>query len=98
MTEQATRSLPLEKRQASGRHCRCSKDTKGPKTEFTCTRRKSAEELQKEKSIIILLADSGKATVIMETDEYQEKMTKLISDRATYEKLKKDRPERIRQN
>ena len=47
-------------------------------------------KLQKEKPIIILPTEKGKATVIMETAEYQEKNTKLLSDKATYETLKKD--------
>ena len=41
-------------------------------------------------SITILPADKGKATVIMETKEYQEKMKEMLNDEATYEKLKKD--------
>ena len=46
-------------------------------------------ELKKEKSIIILPADKGKATVVMDTDEYEQKVT--TSDDKTYEKLKKER-------
>ena len=51
---------------------------------------KALKELQKEKSNIIFPVHKGRATVIMETDEYQEKMTTLISDKAIYEKLEKN--------
>lgn len=46
--------------------------------------------MEPQKSVILLPAEKGKATLIMETDEYQEKITKLVSDKATYEKLNND--------
>ena len=39
---------------------------------------------------MILSADKGKATVIMDTAEYEQKVTTVLSDDKTYEKLKKD--------
>jgi len=35
-------------------------------------------ELTKEKGILILLADKGKPTVIMDTDEYEQEVTRNI--------------------
>ena len=39
---------------------------------------------------MILSADKGTATVIVDTDEYEQKVTTVLSDDKTYEKLKKD--------
>lgn len=45
--------------------------------------KKALKEMQKEESIIISSAEKRKTSIIMDTDEYQEKMTKMISDRVT---------------
>ena len=66
------------------------KSAKVPKQNITRQERTALKGLQKEKSITILPADKGKATFIMETREYQEKMKEMLNDEATYEKLKKD--------
>ena len=39
---------------------------------------------------MILPEDKGKATVVMDTDEYEQKVTTMLSDEETHEKLKKD--------
>ena len=39
---------------------------------------------------MILPADKGKATVIMDTQEYKDKVNRMLSDKKTYEPLKKD--------
>jgi len=46
--------------------------------------------LAKEKSVTILPADKGKARVIMDTAEYEEKVKEVLSDEKVYEVLKKD--------
>ena len=46
--------------------------------------------LKKDNSIIILPADKGRATVIMNTAEYREKMTDMVGDMNTYTRLSKD--------
>ena len=66
------------------------KSAKVRKQNITRQERTALKGLQKEKSITILPADKGKATDIMETREYQEKMKEMLNDEATYEKLKKD--------
>ena len=48
------------------------------------------QELRKDKDIIILPADKGRATVVLDRTEYEEKIGKLLSDQKTYELLKKD--------
>ena len=42
------------------------------------------------RTIIILPPDKGRATVLMNTDDYKIKITALVSDTNTYIKLKKD--------
>ena len=49
-----------------------------------------AIKLQKEASIMVLGADKGRATVVMEKSDYDNKMCALLSDTKTYEKLGKD--------
>ena len=39
---------------------------------------------------MILGADKGRATVIMNTNDYKKKIADLLQDKATYELLKKD--------
>ena len=39
---------------------------------------------------MILPGDKGKATVVMDMDEYEQKVTTMLSDDKTYQKLKKD--------
>ena len=40
--------------------------------------------------IIILPADKGKATVVLDKDEYEEKVTTMLGDKKTYEQLPND--------
>ena len=48
------------------------------------------EKLKKNDDIKILPADKGRATVILDSDVYKNKMTKLLSDSNTYMPLKND--------
>ena len=52
--------------------------------------RKALSSLKKENSIQILPADKGRATVIMDKEEYEKKVTDMLSDEKTYIKLDKD--------
>ncbi len=61
-----------------------------PKPKITKKGRQPLVELRKEKSIMIISADKGKAIVIMETGEYEQKVITMLSDDKTYEKLNKD--------
>ena len=51
---------------------------------------KALQELQKDKSVTVLPADKGKATVIMDTSEYKNKLQNLLGDDKVYQVLKKD--------
>ena len=46
-------------------------------------------ELRKYRDIMILPADKGKATVVLNVTDYENKVTTMLSDSRTYEKLKK---------
>ena len=48
------------------------------------------QTLKKDNSITILPADKGRATVIMNTTKYREKMTNMVGDTNTYTRLSKD--------
>ena len=66
------------------------KSAKPPKSNITKEERQAIKQLQKEKSIQILAADKGRATVIMDTEEYNNKLQSMPSDTDTYTQLKKD--------
>ena len=52
--------------------------------------RKALQELRNNKEIMILGADKGRATVVLNTKDYKDKVMKLLKDTNTYEVLKKD--------
>ena len=52
--------------------------------------RRSIEDLKKRQDIMILPADKGKATVVLDKDDYKTKVKRMLSDTKTYKVLKKD--------
>ena len=48
------------------------------------------KELRNWKDEVILPADKGNATVIMEREDYDRKIGELLNDTSTYHKLPKD--------
>ena len=52
--------------------------------------RQALGNLAKNKDITILPADKGKATVIMDTEDYELKVKEMLDDKRTYEALKSD--------
>jgi len=58
--------------------------------------RQALGNLAKNKDITILPADKGKATVIMDTDDYELKVKEMLDDKRTYEILKSDPTPNIR--
>ena len=90
-TEDACRTLPAEQ----ANHLRNDvvktlKRAKTPKQNITAKERKALMDLKKNKDIMILGADKGRATVIMKTTDYRSKIENLLNDKDTYEELKKD--------
>ena len=51
---------------------------------------KALQQLKEDESIMILPADKGKSTVVMNKSDYKSKISALLSDRKTYEVLKSD--------
>ncbi|XP_072039090.1 uncharacterized protein [Amphiura filiformis] len=66
------------------------KSAKLPPSNIGKDERVAINQLQKEESIMVLGADKGRATVVMDKTEYQQKMSTLLSDSKTYEKLDRD--------
>ena len=46
--------------------------------------------LRNDKDIVILPADKGRVTVVMDKKDYTDKMDSLVNDKQTYEPLKRD--------
>ena len=65
------------------------KSAKLPKLNIIKKEQQALVELRKEKSIMILPTDKGKATVIMDTGEYEQKVITMLSDDKTWE-IEKD--------
>ena len=60
------------------------------------TKEKRSKSWKKEESILILPADKGKATVIIDASEYEDKINEMLSDERTYEKLPTDPTQRYK--
>jgi len=63
---------------------------KMPKSNLKKEEIKALSELRKNNSITIIPADKGRATVVMVKSEYDGKVTAMLQDEKTYEKLKSD--------
>ena len=66
------------------------KSAKSPEQNITKEERQAIKELKKVKEIIILPANMGKATVVLDKGEYEEKVTTMLDDKKTYEQLPDD--------
>ena len=51
---------------------------------------RALNELQSNSDIIVLPSDKGRATVIMDRDDYNSKLSEMLSDTTTYKKLNHD--------
>ncbi|XP_072050040.1 uncharacterized protein [Amphiura filiformis] len=87
-TELVCKHLPL----ADGIQLRAKvastlKSSKVPEQNITKDERKTIKDLKKAEDIIILPADKGKSTVVLDKVEYEEKLTTMLDDKKTYEEL-----------
>ena len=97
-TEQASWSLPdSAKDQLRAEVIGTIKNTKLPKSNLTEDQQCALRCLSKEKNIKILAADKGRATVVMDSTEYEAKMKAMLSDPETYETLKSDPTRKYKQ-
>ena len=51
---------------------------------------KALQDLRKDKSRLIISADKGNCTVVMDRKDYDDKVKELLGDESTYKVLKKD--------
>jgi len=61
-----------------------------PKPNLTKQESQALSELKNIPSIMVLPADKGRATVVLDKTEYEEKVQHMLDGERTYEKLKKD--------
>ena len=66
------------------------KSYRPPKSNVTRKERESLKQLKNDDSIIILKADKGNCTVVLDSDEYCSKMRDLLEDGDTYEAIRRD--------
>ena len=66
------------------------KSAKTPTSNITKEEEKAIKNLAKNNNIMILPADKGRTTVVMDTTQYETQMHNMLLDTTTYEILKKD--------
>ena len=69
--------------------------SKVPKSNLSYAQRAALKDLRNDDGIVILPADKGNATVILDKDEYSKKMKSLFDDRTTYRPVSRDPTTRI---
>ena len=88
-TEQACSKLPFtEAHSLRNDVIGLIKKTKLPPSNISKQERKALSSLRKNKDIMIINADKGRATVILDKSDYEQKINALLSDDRTYEVLK----------
>ena len=93
--ESAIRSLPeCEAEEIRCESSRILRKAKTPKCNIKHSEKLAIKELNDNKNILILPADKGNATVVIETDDYKWKILDLL-DLDTYRKLPKDLTSKI---
>ena len=61
-----------------------------PNSNLTPDEQKALKRLKTDENIVILRADKGRMTVVMDKTDYNDKMDSLVNDKQTYEVLKRD--------
>ena len=90
-TESACQKLPSEERPAlRAEIAGVLRSAKPPKPNISKEERQALGVLAKEKDILILPADKGRCTVILNKSEYTNQVETMLSDRGTYTPLAKD--------
>ena len=90
-TELACKKLPsADAVQLRAKVANALKSSKPPKSNITKDERQAIKELNKNESIIILPADKGRATVVLDKYDYEKKVHSMLGDTKTYEELQSD--------
>ena len=66
------------------------RDYRPTKSNLSIAEQQALKELKKNDNLLILPADKGRATVVMDREKYDDKLSTMLADTATYEKLKRD--------
>ena len=61
-----------------------------PDSNLTKDERQALKRLETDENIVILPADKGRVTVVMDKTDYYDKMDALVNDKQTYQVLKRD--------
>ena len=69
---------------------KCIKKAKRPANNISKGEFKALQELKADTDITILPADKGRSTIILNTKDYESKLSTLLSNSNTYEKPQKD--------
>ncbi|XP_071944743.1 uncharacterized protein [Antedon mediterranea] len=89
--EKAADLVPLEEQDTvRSKIVAIVKSTTLPPSNLTPKERKAINNLKKDKSILILPADKGRSTVILNTNDYKDKVGTMVSDTNVYELLKRN--------
>ena len=98
-TEQACKFLPDdESHQLRAKVAGLHHSAKPPQSNLSKRERQALGNLAKNRDITILPADKGKATVIMDTAEYESKVKEMLGDRRIYEVLQSDPTPKYKNN
>lgn len=68
----------------------CATLPKPPSSNLTINQRRALASLKRDSSIIILRADKGNATVVLDSSTYDQKINEVLSDKSKYSPLNKD--------
>ncbi|XP_059049893.1 uncharacterized protein LOC131844914 [Achroia grisella] len=64
------------------------RQARSPKSNLTSQEFAALKDLRKDDQVLVLKADKGNTTVVMNVSTYDSKMTDLLSDKGTYKKVK----------
>ncbi|XP_071943538.1 uncharacterized protein [Antedon mediterranea] len=89
--EKAADLVPLEEQDTvRSKIVAIVKSTTLPPSNLTPKERKAINNLKKDKYILILPADKGRSTVILNTNDYKDKVGTMVSDTNVYELIKRN--------
>lgn len=61
-----------------------------PPSNISLVERKAIRSIRKNESVVVLPADKGRSTIVMDRCDYEGKMMEMLNDETTYRQLNKD--------
>ena len=90
-TEKACSFIPVEDRPSlRAEVAGVLRNAKPPKSNISKEERAAIKSLKKKDTIMIMGADKGRSTVVLDKENYEDKVHKMLQDEKTYEILKSD--------